>query len=68
MPRLIPFWQYYFQFYKANKRLVVLELLTKHRTYDKKLFKTFVRQIDGFINKDKKLFSKFPALDIPVLK
>lgn len=29
MPRLIPFWQYYFTFYKANKRLICLELLTK---------------------------------------
>lgn len=36
--KLIPYYEYYFSFYKANKRLVVLELLSKIRFYNHNLF------------------------------
>ena len=36
--RLIPFYQEFFTYYKMNKRVVVLDLLTKIRLYDETLF------------------------------
>ena len=36
--RLIPFYREFFTYYKMNKRVVVLDLLTKIRRYDETLF------------------------------
>ena len=41
--RLMPFYEYYFNFYKANKRLVVLDVLSKIRVYNPKLFRLFAK-------------------------
>ena len=41
--KLLPFYRYYFTFYKINKRVVVLDLLQKLRVYDYTLFQLFVR-------------------------
>ena len=41
--KLVPFYKYYFQYYKANKRLVVLDLLSTIQVYDSALFQVFVR-------------------------
>jgi hypothetical protein len=41
--KLIPFYRYYFTFYKINKRVLVLDLLQKVRVYDETLFQLFVR-------------------------
>ena len=34
LDKLIPFYQYYFTFYKSNKRLMVLNLMQRLRIYD----------------------------------
>jgi hypothetical protein len=41
--RLVPFYRQYFPFYKMNKRIVVLDLLTRVRMYDFHLFQPLVR-------------------------
>lgn len=41
--KLVPFYRFYFTFYKINKRVLVLDLLQKVRVYDCTLFQLFVR-------------------------
>jgi hypothetical protein len=45
LDKLMPFYQYYFTFYKTNKRLVVLNLMQKARIYDQQIFSQFARKI-----------------------
>jgi hypothetical protein len=45
MDKLLPFYQYFFTFYKTNKRLVVLDLMRSLRIYDEQLFSMFIKKI-----------------------
>lgn len=45
--RLIPYYQYFFEFYRPTQKLHVLRFLTDHRVYDEQLFTSLVKQIDS---------------------
>lgn len=53
--KLVPFYRYYFTYYKPNKRLVVLDLLQKLRVYDATIYQTFVRQVQKLLQRETKL-------------
>ena len=50
--RLIPFYQYYFQFYKVNKKVLVLDLLTTLNIYDHQLFQNLYPKIISILNSE----------------
>ena len=45
--RLIPYYQYFFEYYRPTQKLHVLRFLTDHRVYDEQLFSSLVKQIDS---------------------
>ena len=48
MDKLIPFYKYYFPFYKVNKKAIVLELMTQLGVYDKDLFNNLITTLNNF--------------------
>jgi hypothetical protein len=46
LSRLNPFYQYFFDYYSLNKKVLVLSMLTSLRVYDQKLFSNFTQNLD----------------------
>ena len=53
MDKLIPFYRYYFPFYKLNKKAVVLELMAQLSIHDQELFDNVLASINNACGKKK---------------
>ena len=47
--KLLPFYQYYFDFYLPQKKVVILSMFTKLSFYDEHLYTNFAKNLDNVI-------------------
>lgn len=47
--KLTPFYQYYFDHYSPQKKVVVMSMMTYLRVYDEKLYSNFTKTLDQLI-------------------